>query len=183
MSRVFAIALIVGIAGVGCGGSAQVKVSTVKKSPKKSSPSKAEVVTASPSLGVSNELLDQCMVKIADTNGTPHFDFNEDDLLKEDRMVLDAIGKCVMSDGPLAGRSLQLVGRADPRGTQEYNLALGTKRAGTVTDYLARLGVARDQLAPTTRGDIDASGRDEVGWRGDRRVDITLMEDLKVSSR
>ncbi len=52
-----------------------------------------------------------------------------------------------------------------------------------VTDYLARLGVTRDQLAPTTRGDIDASGRDEAGWRGDRRVDITLMEDLKVSSR
>lgn len=182
MSRLFAIALVVGAAGlVGCGGSAQVKVSTVKKSPK-SKPAK-EVVTASRSIGISNELLDQCMVKISNAVEAPHFDFNEDDLLGEDRIVLDAIGKCVMNDGPLAGRSLQLVGRADPRGTQEYNLALGTKRAGVVTDYLTRLGVAHDQLAPTTRGDIDASGRDEVSWRNDRRVDITLMEDLKVSSR
>lgn len=183
MSRVFALALVVGVAGfAGCAGSAQVKVSTVKKSPK-SKPAAKEVVTASRSIGVSNELLEQCMVKMADATAVPHFDFNEDDLLGEDRMVLDAIGKCVMNDGPLAGRSLQLVGRADPRGTQEYNLALGTKRAGVVTDYLSRLGVTRDQLAPTTRGDIDASGRDEVGWRNDRRVDITLMEDLKVSSR
>ncbi len=182
MTRLFALALVVGVAGfAGCTGSAQVKVSTVKKAPK-SKPTK-EVVTASRSIGISNELLDQCMVKISNATDAPHFDFNEDDLLGDDRMVLDAVGKCVMSDGPLAGRSLQLVGRADPRGTQEYNLALGTKRAGVVTDYLARLGVTRDQLAPTTRGDIDASGRDETGWRGDRRVDITLMEDLKVSSR
>jgi len=181
MSRLFALALIVGVAGfAGCGGSAQIKVSTVKKSPKTKA-SRTELVTASPSIGVSNELLDQCMVRIADAAKTPRFDYDESQLLGEDRMVLDAIGKCVMPDGPLAGRSLQLVGRADPRGTQEYNLALGTKRANTVTDYLARLGVARDQLAPTTRGDIDASGREEVGWRNDRRVDITLMEDLKVS--
>ena len=183
MSRVFALAFVGVVSFAGCAGSAQVKISTVKKSPKSKPAAAKEVVTASRSIGVSNELLEQCMVKISDATAVPHFDFNEDDLLREDRQVLDAIGKCVMNDGPLAGRSLQLVGRADPRGTQEYNLALGTKRASVVTDYLSRLGVTRDQLAPTTRGDIDASGRDEVGWRNDRRVDITLMEDLKVSSR
>ncbi len=181
MSRLFALALIVGVAGFagGCTGSAQVKVSTVKPSPKKKM--KQEIVTASPGLGVSNELLDQCMVRIADAGKTPKFDYDETDLLKEDRIVLDAIGKCVMSDGPLAGRTIQLIGRADPRGTQEYNLALGNKRSGAVSEYLARLGVVRDQLATTTRGDLDAGGRDEVSWRNDRRVDITLMEDLRVS--
>ena len=184
MSRLFALALVVGVAGFagGCSGGAQVKLSIVKPSPKKKAP-KEEVVTASPSLGVSNELLDQCMVRIADAGKTPRFDYDETDLLKEDRIVLDAIGKCVMSDGPLAGRTIQLVGRADPRGTQEYNLALGTKRASAVSDYLARMGVVRDQLATTTRGDLDAGGREEISWRNDRRVDITLVEELRVSSR
>ncbi len=181
MSRFVVAAMITAVSfATACSGSAQIKVSTVKKSPKKT---KREVVTASPTLGVSNELLDACMVKIADAAKTPRFDYDESRLLEEDRIVLDAIGKCVMTDGPLAGRTIQLIGRADPRGTQEYNLALGNKRAGVVEDYLTKMGVTRDQLATTTRGDLDASGRDEVTWRNDRRVDITLMEDLQVSSR
>lgn len=183
MSRFVVVALIVGVAGVGCGSSKPIAKPTVTKA-KKTKKDPGELVSASPSLGVSNDLLDQCMVRITNSSGTPKFDYDESDLLKEDRMVLDAIGKCVMNDGPLAGRALQLIGRADPRGTQEYNLALGNKRASAVSDYLARLGVSRDQLNTTTRGDIDAIGGDEVGWRNDRRVDLQLMEDIKtVSSR
>jgi len=172
--------MIVGVAG--CSTTKPVSKPVVKRSPA-SKVRNTDVVTASPSLGISNELLDQCMVRIADASGVPRFDYDESDLLKEDRMVLDAIGKCVMTDGPLAGRSIQLVGRADARGTQEYNIALGNQRASSVSDYLSRMGVSRDQLAPTTRGDLDSLGRDEVTWRNDRRVDITLMEDLRISTR
>ena len=136
---------------------------------------------ASANIGVSNELVDQCMVRLADAGKTPKFDYDTAELLKEDRDVLDTVGKCVMKDGPLAGRAIQLVGRADPRGTTEYNLALGDKRANTVSRYLVILGVAKNQISITSRGDIDATGRDESSWRNDRRVDLQLMEDLKVS--
>ncbi|MBA2538598.1 MAG: OmpA family protein [Deltaproteobacteria bacterium] len=157
----------------------KVSIKATTKKPAK----KKEVVLASANLGISSELVDQCMVRLADAGKAPRFDYDETDLMIEDRNVLDVVGRCVMTDGPLAGRALQLVGRADPRGTQEYNLALGNKRANAVEEYLVRMGVTRGQINITTRGDIDATGRDEVSWRNDRRVDLTLMEDQRVSSR
>jgi peptidoglycan-associated lipoprotein len=71
---------------------------------------------------------------------------------------------------------VQLVGRADDRGTEEYNLGLGTRRAESVSTYLQRLGVPAHQLQPSTRGAIDATGVNESGWRTDRRVDLELRD-------
>ena len=88
--------------------------------------------------------------------------------------VLAQIAKCVTT-GPLAGRALELVGRADPRGESEYNMALGERRASSVREYLSRLGVDRAKLIESSRGKLDAMGTDENGWRRDRRVDILLQ--------
>ena len=87
--------------------------------------------------------------------------------------MLDQIATCVTS-GPLKGKRLHLVGRADPRGTEEYNLGLGDRRAHTVQSYLSRLGLTGNQVATTTRGALDASGTDDGSWRTDRRVDLEL---------
>jgi peptidoglycan-associated lipoprotein len=183
MSRlVFAVLMIVPM--LGCGGGKKPvakspKPTVTKKAKKPAAKQPAEVIDASPNLGVSNNLAQECT--LADIGKTPKFKYDEFVLLAEDRAVLDVIATCVVS-GPLKGRSLQLVGRADSRGTQEYNLALGTRRADTVAEYLGRIGVSTQQISITTRGDLDASGRDESGWRTDRRVDVQLMEDLKVTS-
>jgi peptidoglycan-associated lipoprotein len=150
---------------------------------KRAAPDAGGVVDASPNLGVTTDLLDRCLVRLSDVAKTPKFDFDEFVLEDRDREVLDAIGRCVMKNGPLAGRALQLVGRADPRGTTEYNLALGDKRANAVSAYLVKLGLGENQIATTTRGDLDATGRDEIGWRTDRRVDLQLMEDLEVKDK
>lgn len=130
------------------------------------------VKAASPQLGVSEDLAKQCQLHLQPTK-TPHFDFNDTSLLPQDREVLERVATCVTT-GPLKGRGLELVGRADPRGTEEYNLALGDRRANSVRTYLQRLGVTSAQLATKTRGDLDASGQDESSWRQDRRVDIVL---------
>ena len=57
--------------------------------------------------------------------------------------------------GPLAGRSMHLVGHADPRGPSEYNMALGQRRADSVDGYIDRRGVQRvadrDDLARRAR--------------------------------
>ena len=76
--------------------------------------------------------------------------------------------------GPLRGRTAQIVGRTDPRGTEEYNLGLGTRRADSVVQYPQHRGVSPGQLSQTTRGALDATGTDEAGWRDDRRVDLRL---------
>jgi len=129
-----------------------------------------------PSLAIAPDILAACGIK-AITNANPTFDYDKDELTADDRQVLDQIATC-LTTGPLKGKTVSLIGRADPRGTEEYNLGLGSRRAHSVHQYLARLGVGAPQLAVTTRGAIDATGSDEAGWQKDRRVDVQLQQPL-----
>ncbi len=131
-------------------------------------------VPASPSVGVSDDLARQCSLAVGSVERAPKFALDDAQLMAEDRDVLEKIATCVTT-GPLAGKTLQLFGRADPRGTEEYNLGLGSRRAGMVGEYLQHLGVQPAQLASTTRGALDAAGTDEGGWKSDRRVDVRLL--------
>jgi peptidoglycan-associated lipoprotein len=65
-----------------------------------------------------------------------------------------------------------LIGRCDPRGTTEYNLALGQRRATIVQHYLTSLGVAEDRVLTSSEGSEGATGTDEASWAHDRRVDF-----------
>ena len=62
-------------------------------------------------------------------------------------------------------------GHADSRGTNEYNLALGDRRAAAVRDYLVNLGVAANRLLPVTRGEESpqCTTEDEACWQRNRR--------------
>jgi peptidoglycan-associated lipoprotein len=126
----------------------------------------------SPTIAVSSDIATACNIKAA-AGTNPNFDYDKDELLQEDRAVLDQIATCLTSGG-LKGRNVELVGRADPRGTTEYNLGLGSRRSNTVGQYLTRLGVTAGQIGETTRGALDATGTDEASWKKDRRVDIVL---------
>lgn len=124
-------------------------------------------------VNVSDELARLCNVTFGNVDRAPKFDYDDAELLPQDRDVLEQIAKCVTT-GPLKGRKLALVGRADPRGEVEYNMALGEHRADSVKDYLTRLGVAEQRLSQTSRGELDAEGTNEDTWKRDRRVDIAL---------
>ncbi|MEO6773315.1 MAG: OmpA family protein [Kofleriaceae bacterium] len=128
---------------------------------------------ASTNVAVGDSLAKQCSLKLGNTQDAPKFGFDTSELEANDRDVLQQIATCVTS-GPLKGEKLELTGRADPRGTEEYNLGLGTRRAGSVRTYLQHLGVSDGQLGETTRGALDATGTDASSWATDRRVDITL---------
>jgi outer membrane protein OmpA-like peptidoglycan-associated protein len=129
----------------------------------------------SPGLAVSGDIASACGLKVATPAGAnPKFDYDKDELTAEDRQVLDQIAVC-LTTGALKGKAVSLIGRADPRGTEEYNLGLGSRRSHTVSQYLGRLGVGEPQMAVTTRGALDAAGTDESGWKTDRRVDIQLQ--------
>ena len=130
----------------------------------------------SPSLAVSGDIASMCGIKAAGSRpsgASPNFDYDKDELTAEDRAVLDQLATC-LTTGALKGKPVSLVGRADPRGTEEYNLGLGSRRAASVGSYLGRLGVGEPQMAVTTRGALEATGTDESGWKQDRRVDIQL---------
>lgn len=169
----FAVGCVIAVLVVGC-SKKQVKVSAPTPVPTAAGtdePAKQEPV--SPNVAVSDDLRRQCELHFNKIDHAPKFSYNEFELLEQDRTVLQQVADCVTS-GPLKGRRLELVGRADPRGTSEYNLGLGDRRARTVSDYLVRLGVTASLIAPSTRGDLDARGTDETSWRTDRRVDLRL---------
>ncbi len=129
----------------------------------------------SPNLSINGDILKMCGIKAAAT-ANPTFDYDKEELTPEDRTVLDQLAQCMVS-GALKGKAVSLIGRADPRGTEEYNLGLGSRRAASVSTYLTHLGVGEPQLAVTTRGALDATGTDEASWQKDRRVDVLMKVD------
>ncbi len=128
--------------------------------------------TATPrALALSDDLRRVCGIE--DTGAAPKFAFDASELSPSDRNELDQLARC-MTTGALKGKNVELVGRADPRGEEEYNMSLGARRATAVEHYLAQLGVAQSRLPTTTRGALDAQGHDEPTWAIDRRVDLRI---------
>jgi peptidoglycan-associated lipoprotein len=69
-------------------------------------------------------------------------------------------------------------GHCDERGTEEYNLALGEKRAKSTMDYLASLGVSADRMKILSYGKSQplVTGHDEAAWQKNRRAQFTIIE-------
>jgi outer membrane protein OmpA-like peptidoglycan-associated protein len=78
------------------------------------------------------------------------------------------------TSGPLKGRTLKLVGHADPRGDSDYNMTLGQSRADSVAGYMRSKGMDKAKTESTSRGAMDATGSDDPSWARDRRVDLML---------
>lgn len=174
--RTFSL-IVVTAALAGCGSKPVPKAPAVPKVAAQPAPTAIEepelkTTPVSPSLAVSQDLAALCALTRRDSV-PPTFDYDKTELSSEDREVLQQLATC-LAIGAAKDRSLSLTGRADPRGTEEYNLGLGARRANAVALYLQRLGVPADRLAETTRGAIDAAGTDEETWRRDRRVDLEL---------
>ncbi len=148
---------------------------TTGQVPQKPTPNLTQDQQVSPTLAVSGDIIAACGIKVAAAgSGAPKFDYDKEELAPEDRAILDQIATC-LTTGALKGRAVDLIGRADPRGTEEYNLGLGSRRAGSVSAYLGRLGVGQPQMLVTTRGALDATGTDDSTYAKDRRVDIQLQ--------
>jgi peptidoglycan-associated lipoprotein len=98
-----------------------------------------------------------------------YFGFDQATLTSEANSTLNGNADAIKKS---AGKTVDLVGRADPRGTTEYNMALSDRRAQAVKEYLQRLGIDTGKLSKVPRGALDATGTDESGWAKDRRVDF-----------
>jgi peptidoglycan-associated lipoprotein len=151
------------------------------KPPPKSADEVTSARTKRPNVHVSDDIMAACKIHLDNVDRAPKFDFDDAELLAEDRDVLEQVAKCVTT-GPLKGSHLSLVGRCDPRGEVEYNMVLGDYRAESVHDYLAKLGVDPNAMAQTSRGELDAEGKDDEGWRRDRRVDVSLAGENAAQS-
>ncbi len=101
------------------------------------------------------------------------FEFDSAAVEGADNSNLTALATC-MSTGPMKDRQLELVGHADPRGTDEYNQRLGKSRAQSVQDFLAGAGVPFERMSTRSEGERGADETNASEWPYDRRVDIRI---------
>lgn len=100
-----------------------------------------------------------------------HFDYDSSDLSNEDYQTLQAHAQFLIAN---AASKVALTGHTDERGTREYNMALGERRAKAVESYLITNGVKSTQLEAVSYGKempVNA-GHDESAWKVNRRVEI-----------
>ena len=101
------------------------------------------------------------------------FDFDKFDITADSQAVLKKQAAWLQT---YSNVSIIVEGHADERGTREYNLALGERRANAVKDYLSALGIARTRVQTISYGKERpvAMGHDEAAWAQNRRGVTTL---------
>lgn len=100
-----------------------------------------------------------------------HFDYDSSELSTEDYQTLQAHAQFLNAN---ANSKIALTGHTDERGTREYNMALGERRAKAVQSYLITNGVNATQLEAVSYGKempINA-GHNEAAWKENRRVEL-----------
>ncbi|MEZ5561595.1 MAG: peptidoglycan-associated lipoprotein Pal [Gammaproteobacteria bacterium] len=104
-------------------------------------------------------------------NRVIYFEFDRFDVKSEYNAVLQAHGK-YLSANPVS--RVRLEGHADERGSREYNIGLGEKRAQAVRNVLLLQGAASDQISTVSYGEERpaVTGDDEEAWTLNRRVEI-----------
>ena len=102
--------------------------------------------------------------------GTIYFDFDRAEIREDARTVLRKDAEALRS----AGTSITIEGHCDERGDEEYNLALGERRANSVKKYLVNLGVDSGQLRTISYGEAKpaAVGHSEEAWQWNRRAEF-----------
>ncbi|WP_370979239.1 peptidoglycan-associated lipoprotein Pal [Agaribacterium sp. ZY112] len=108
--------------------------------------------------------------KCANADGVFYFDFDQSLLRAESRAALLVQAECLKK----YGSSVRLEGHADERGSREYNMALGERRANAVRDFLVLNGVAASDLETVSYGEERPAqaGSSEASWAANRRVEL-----------
>ena len=104
---------------------------------------------------------------------TIYFDYDKSNIRPEFQPVLEGIAAWAARN---PGRQLLVEGHCDERGTDEYNLALGERRALAVRRYLVALGVPADHMHTLSYGEEKAAvpGSDESAWSKNRRAEFKI---------
>jgi len=103
-----------------------------------------------------------------------HFEFDQYDLTEEARKILTENAKVLSTHTSLR---IQIEGHCDERGSNEYNLALGERRAVSAKLYLKKLGVQENRLATMSYGEEMPAdpGHSEEAWTKNRRCHFVIL--------
>lgn len=104
---------------------------------------------------------------------TVHFDYDQSDLRAEDKAILDAKVPILQAN---PGVMIRIAGHTDARGSDEYNLALGQRRAAAAKRYLMDHGVADSRIETISYGEERpvAQGSDDAAYALNRRAEFEI---------
>ncbi|MDA8429616.1 MAG: peptidoglycan-associated lipoprotein Pal [Geobacteraceae bacterium] len=174
----------------GCANKEAVKTeepaaATIKAEPVKAEPVKTEA--AKPVQEPSSKIEENKIVpaKAAEPAATPapetvletvYFDFDKSDLTQDARNVLSKNAETLLKS--MKDAKIKIEGNCDERGSAEYNLALGERRAKSAQQYLLTLGVQPDRLSIISYGKEKPAvdGHDEAAWAKNRRDDFVIVK-------
>jgi len=147
---------------VGCGDS-----DTDKEMKPKESMGKAEPLESKP-LGIMEGRTSGPMVPV-------YFDFDSSAIRQDQVSRIELDADFMKKNQQL---KIRIEGNCDPRGTSEYNMALGERRALSAKSYLVNLGVDEQQLSTISFGEerILLHGQDELAWAQNRRDDFVIVK-------
>ena len=103
-----------------------------------------------------------------------HFEFDKYDIRREDEEILRENAAWLKKNPKM---KIQIEGHCDERGTAEYNLALGERRANMTKKYLLSLGISSDRISTISYGEekpLDP-GHNEEAWAKNRRAHIVVL--------
>jgi peptidoglycan-associated lipoprotein len=109
-----------------------------------------------------------------------YFSYNEADLLPEAKDTLRRAAAW-LTQGPFRSVVFRIEGNCDPRGTEEYNIGLGERRAQVAKEFLVSLGVEASRMQTVSYGEERANGASEgspgqsPSWAHDRRDDFIYI--------
>jgi peptidoglycan-associated lipoprotein len=119
--------------------------------------------------GLGNSQIDAARQALA--NRVVHFDYDSSDLSATDLATLNAHAGYLSKN---TAAKVTLTGHTDERGTREYNLALGERRAKSVQAFLVTNGAQNSQIESVSYGKEQPvnEGHNEAAWSENRRVEI-----------
>jgi peptidoglycan-associated lipoprotein len=102
---------------------------------------------------------------------TIYFEFDKSSLLPDARQALQHNGDLITQN---PGFNVEIQGHCDERGSNEYNMALGQRRAESARQYLVDLGVAASRITTMSYGEEQPAvqGHNEVAWSKNRRAEF-----------
>jgi peptidoglycan-associated lipoprotein len=157
--------------------------STTATAPSRSTPSPTNTASSQPPASTpvsrypdaaTRARIDQLLAKISDA----YFDYNEATIRPDAQKALNADStelRDILKDYP--DYKLTIEGHCDERGSAEYNMALGDKRADAAKEYLVQIGIPGAQLAVVSYGKEKpvCEEHDEACWQRNRRIHIVSM--------
>ena len=104
-------------------------------------------------------------------SATIYFEFDKSNLTSKSIQILKSVASALNDNKSI---QVTLAGHADERGTREYNLALGQRRAETVSDYFILNGISKNRISVKSYGEERplALGQDDESYSKNRRVEI-----------